>query len=160
MNELVKFSNGLLTAHSKEVAEKFGKTHRDVLRAISNLECSEEFRERNFALSYYTSQQNKQIKCYEITRDGFAFLGMGFTGAKCSEWKEAYINAFNQMEQHLKESPSMMDKINEALAIMEQDKRTASICSKGLNEWKRLKKIHKEEVDRLVSTSQIVLNLI
>lgn len=35
------------------VAEKFEKRHSDVLRDIDRLECSSEFRQRNFALSYY-----------------------------------------------------------------------------------------------------------
>jgi prophage antirepressor-like protein len=35
---------------SLDVARNFGKQHKDVLKAIRNLECSEEFRERNFAL--------------------------------------------------------------------------------------------------------------
>ncbi|EOS1856350.1 Rha family transcriptional regulator, partial [Escherichia coli] len=36
-----------------------------------------------------------------ITRDGFAFLAMGFTGKRAARFKEAYINAFNQMERCL-----------------------------------------------------------
>ncbi|EOT9412018.1 Rha family transcriptional regulator, partial [Escherichia coli] len=35
------------------------------------------------------------------TRDGFAFLAMGFTGKRAAQFKEAYINAFNQMEKQL-----------------------------------------------------------
>ena len=41
--------NGHITATSLQVAEHFGKRHRDVLRAIRNLGCSAEFNERNFA---------------------------------------------------------------------------------------------------------------
>ncbi len=159
MDDLVRFSNGILTANSKEIADKFGKVHRDVKRAIANIECSEGFRLRNFAHSFYLSPQNKKIKCFDITRDGFAFLAMGFTGSDAAIWKEAYIVAFNKMESHIVKSDSLMDKINEALGIMEKDKATASICSLGLLEWKRLKKIHKEEVDRLVSQAQLVLSL-
>ena len=157
--DLVKFDNGLITASSKEIAEKFGKAHRDVLRAIKQLDCSEEFRQRNFAHSYYISPQNKKLVCFDITRDGFSFLGMGFTGKRAGVWKESYINAFNSMEKNLSNSGTMMEKINSALAIMEKDKNSASLCSRGLNEWKKLKKGHKKEVDRLVSESQLVLSL-
>ncbi|WP_249411562.1 Rha family transcriptional regulator [Marinomonas sp. A3A] len=38
---------------------------------------------------------------YRITRDGFVFLAMGFTGTKAAQFKEAYINALNQMEKQL-----------------------------------------------------------
>jgi len=157
--DLVKFTNGVVTTNSKIIADRFGKTHRDVIRAIKLLECSEEFRGRCFAQSYYTSTQNKRIKCYEITKDGFMFLGMGFTGKKAARWKEDYISAFNHMEAHISQSGTMMEKINSALAIMEQDKKTASLCAQGLNQWKRVKRKHKKEVDRLVNESQLVLSL-
>jgi Rha family phage regulatory protein len=157
--DLVKFDNGLVTASSKEIADKFGKAHRDVLRAIRQLECSDEFRERNFGLSYYTSPQNKKLKCYDITRDGFSFLGMGFTGKRAGMWKESYITAFNSMEKNLDNSGSMMEKINSAIGLMEKDKKTASLCSRGLNEWKKIKKGHEKEVNRLVDESQLVLSL-
>ncbi|HHL2105229.1 TPA: Rha family transcriptional regulator [Escherichia coli] len=42
-----------------------------------------------------------KLPCYQITRDGFAFLAMGFTGKRAAQFKEAYINAFNQMEKQL-----------------------------------------------------------
>ena len=45
--------------------------------------------------------RGKKYDCYMMTRDGFAFLAMGFTGKKAAHWKEAYINAFNAMEKRL-----------------------------------------------------------
>ena len=88
------------------VADHFGKRHRDVLRAIENLGCSPEFAERNFALSTYTVTGGKDSRreepMYTITRDGFALLAMGFTGQEAMRWKEAYIHAFNAMEDRLR----------------------------------------------------------
>ena len=101
MNDLVKIDGGELMTTSKIVSDVFGKAHRDTVRAINNIDCSDEFREANFAHSSYTSPQNKVIKCFNITRDGFAFLCMGFTGRKAAEWKEKYIVAFNEMEKGL-----------------------------------------------------------
>jgi len=43
------------------------------------LDCSPEFSARNFAVAEYTDEQGKKRPCYEITRDGFAFLALGFT---------------------------------------------------------------------------------
>ena len=80
------------------VAERFDKRHADVLRAIENLECSAVFSQRNFALTSRQDQQNKPQKYYQITRDGFAFLCMGFTGKDAARFKEAFITAFNRME--------------------------------------------------------------
>lgn len=80
------------------IAEVFLKRHADVLRDIENLSCSQEFRERNFALSSYITSQGKELPMYEITKDGFSFLVMGYTGGKAAEFKEKFINEFNKRE--------------------------------------------------------------
>ena len=87
---------------SLDVAETFGKRHADVLRDIENLECSDDFRERNFALSKYSVENNKRsYPMYYITKDGFTILAMGYTGEKAMKFKEAYIKQFNAMEKAL-----------------------------------------------------------
>ena len=67
---------------SRLIAEIFEKRHSDVIRAIENLECSQDFTERNFALSDYKDDSGKYNKEYIITKDGFIMLAMGFTGEK------------------------------------------------------------------------------
>ena len=103
---LVAVENNQTVTTSLKVAEVFGKRHADVLRAVSNLECSEDFRERNFALIQKISDLGKgrtrKDPMYHITRDGFMFLVMGFTGKTAAKWKEAYIRAFNEMEAKLR----------------------------------------------------------
>lgn len=86
-----------VTTSSLDVADCFGKRHDTVLRAIRNIECSGEFRRRNFAESSYLNEQGKKQPSYEMTKDGFAMLVFGFTGKKAAEFKERYINAFNRM---------------------------------------------------------------
>lgn len=86
---------------SLDVAETFGKRHADVLRDIEKLDCSEEFTERNFALSNYKDTSGKTNKMYYITRDGFTMLVMGYTGEKAMRFKEGYIRQFNEMEKAL-----------------------------------------------------------
>ena len=73
-----------------------------MLEAIRHLDCSPEFGRRNFTPSSYTNSQNKKQPLYEITRDGFTFLCMGFTGPQAALWKERYIEAFNRMELALR----------------------------------------------------------
>lgn len=77
------------------------KRHDDVLKKIRTLECSASFTARNFSVSDYTDCTGRKLPCYQITRDGFAFLAMGFTGKRAARFKEAYINAFNLMEKSL-----------------------------------------------------------
>lgn len=98
---LVRLSGNRLITTSLAISNHFGKKHIHILEAIRNLDCSNEFRESNFRLSSYTSSQNKKLPLYEITRDGFVFLCMGFTGAAAAQWKEKYIAAFNAMEAEL-----------------------------------------------------------
>lgn len=87
---------------SRKIAEGFKKRHSDVLRDIENLRCSETFRERNFALSSYKSEQNKILKEYIVTEDGFTILCMGYGGERAMEFKERYIAEFNAMRDELK----------------------------------------------------------
>jgi Rha family phage regulatory protein len=97
--ELVKLKeSGQAVTTSLLIAEKFGKKHRDVLKAIKNLECSEDFGARNFAHTPYTHPQNGQeYPLYEVTKDGFSFLVLGFTGKDAAKFKEEFINAFNRV---------------------------------------------------------------
>ncbi|HHO9523455.1 TPA: Rha family transcriptional regulator [Escherichia coli] len=93
--------DGQAVTSSLAVADFFSKRHDDVLKKIRTLECSASFTARNFSVSDYTDCTGRKLPCYQITRDGFAFLAMGFTGKRAAQFKEAYINAFNQMEKQL-----------------------------------------------------------
>jgi Rha family phage regulatory protein len=97
--------DGEPTTTSLAVAEHFGKNHFDVLRSIKNLECSEQFNQRNFAFVEYTDAKGEKRPMYRMTKNGFAFLVMGFTGKKAAQWKEAYINAFDSMDRELSRRP-------------------------------------------------------
>lgn len=98
---LVELTDGQPTTTSLDVAAHFRKQHKTVLRAIANLECSPEFNRHNFAPIEYTDTAGRKYTQYRMTRDGFTFLCMGFTGKEAAQWKEAYIRAFNQIESEL-----------------------------------------------------------
>lgn len=89
---------------SRAVAERFGKQHKDVLKAIENLLAQmpdPEFGRRNFAPSSYLNAQRKTQPEYRLTHDGFAFLAMRFTGSEAMAWQIAFLQAFNAMEAEL-----------------------------------------------------------
>ena len=101
---LVSVNNNQVVTTSLQIAEFFDKEHKSVLRQINSLECSDLFRQHNFALSCYTRKNGnitKSYPMYYITKDGFIILAMGFTGKIAVKFKEAYINAFNEMERKL-----------------------------------------------------------
>lgn len=106
--ELVKIVEGQVCTSSRLIADRFGKEHRDVLKAVRNLECSEEFSRRNFAQSDYMDSRGKAQPEYSITHDGFSFLVMGFTGKEAAQFKEQFIDAFNEMEKRLVPSDDEM----------------------------------------------------
>ncbi|MGY3931228.1 phage regulatory protein, Rha family [Aeromonas encheleia] len=103
--EIISLQQGQPVTTSLKVAELFGKRHDDVLKKIRNLECSSDFHLRNFAeMSQEVEIGNgakRSSRFYEMTKDGFIFVVMGFTGAKAAATKEAYINAFNWMAEQL-----------------------------------------------------------
>lgn len=95
--------DGCPVTTSLDIADHFRKRHDNVLQSIENIDCSEEFRRLNFQGTTYQDAQGKSRPLYHITRDGFVFLAMGFTGPEAARWKEAYIRAFNTMERQLRE---------------------------------------------------------
>ncbi len=98
------------------VAKVFGKNHQHVLRDIENLSCSENFRVSNFGHTPYVHKQNKQTyKMYEMTKDGFSFLVMGYTGEKAAQFKEAFISEFNNREKMLKSDDYILARSQEIL---------------------------------------------
>lgn len=99
----VIIQNGKAITTSQNVAVFFEKRHERVLDRIKNLDCSPKFTKHNFVLCHKNSelQNGKPQPYYEITKDGFVFLVMGFTGKKAAQFKEAYITEFNRMEAQL-----------------------------------------------------------
>ncbi len=80
-------TNDLVT-DSLKVSEYFGKLHKDVLRKLKDLGCSSEFNGRNFTLVHYHDPKGEIRPMYQMTKDGFMFLVMGFTGKRAAEIKE------------------------------------------------------------------------
>ena len=54
--------------------------------------------------------QGKPRKMFYMTRDGFSLLAMGFTGKKALQFKIAFINRFNEMEERLHGATSDVQK--------------------------------------------------
>jgi len=159
MNDLVKLNSGKLMVNSKQIADAFGKPHRNVTRDINDLiSKTGEFGVLNFERSSYKSLQNKKLECFDITRDGFTLLAMGFTGDKAIEWKIKYLTAFNEMEKMLSGEHSVMKQLNIAVKIMSEDKAIASKCGIGLNKWKEVRKDHIAKIEDLNKKAQLLLN--
>lgn len=113
MNDLINITNrnGNLVVSSREIARNFEKRHDNVLKDIDDLiKGAPQKLGYLFIKSEYVHEQNKQVyREFLLTRDGFTLLAMGFTGKKALEWKLKYIEAFNKMEQALKEKDKPLE---------------------------------------------------
>ena len=102
---ILSTQNGEPVVSSRQIAESFGKEHRNVMRDIENLMSEGALKNEHTPLFYkteYVHEQNGQTyPMYLMNRDGFTLLAMGFTGKAALEWKIKYIAAFNAMEQQL-----------------------------------------------------------
>lgn len=104
--DLISLHHGQPMTTSLKVAEVFGKQHKNVLRKLETMECSQEFRQLNFEPTVYHRQNPSggepiPTPSYNMTKNGFIFLVMGFTGKLAAQFKERYIQAFDAMAAQL-----------------------------------------------------------
>lgn len=97
---------GVVYASSRDVAELFEKRHDHVLRDIDGLisadpRCAPNFGETS-AIAQMPNGGQRSVRAFDITRDGFTLLAMGFNGQKALQFKLAYIDAFNRMDESLR----------------------------------------------------------
>lgn len=93
--------DGKVMTTSLVVAEYFGKRHNNVMRTIRELDCSDEFNVLNFEHVKYKDGKGEERDMFRMTKNGFTFLVMGFTGKLAAEFKEAYIIEFDRMQEQL-----------------------------------------------------------
>lgn len=116
---LVVNKKGSSITNSRLVSWKFEKGHDQTLRDIRNLKekVSLQFWRANFFETTYKSR-GKEYPMYEMTKDGFTMLVMGYTGKQAMIFKEEYIKRFNEMENYITSSqlakmefPALTDNI-------------------------------------------------
>lgn len=102
-NPIVFTKDGEVFANSRDVAAFFQKQVGHVHEAIRNLITQEPALGRtNFRPFKINDLTGESVSYYEMDRDGFTILCMGFTGGKALKWKLRYIEAFNAMEAELR----------------------------------------------------------
>lgn len=103
----ITICNGLATVLTTNVAGVFQKAHKDVLEAVETIiQRTPEDRRGNFIPVELERPSNLgkgivKYKAYALTKAGFTFLAMGFTGEKADKFKWAYIDEFDRMEKAL-----------------------------------------------------------
>lgn len=117
----VTVENGRAVTTSVAVAEYFGKRNDNVIQKIKLLDCSSEFNALNFKDVTYTDAKGEKRPAYQITKNGFVFLVMGFTGKKAAAFKEAYIAEFDRMENELCPSSDCLIKGDSRTVVVHFD---------------------------------------
>lgn len=108
MNDLIGIvseRSGVAITTSLIVAEKFEKRHDVVLRSIEDTISDMDYETAKLwfhKTTYKTRGNRKSYPMYEMNRDGFSLIVMGFTGEKALRWKVSYIKAFDAMEDYIK----------------------------------------------------------
>ena len=145
-------NDGELVVTSRQVAEDFGKRHSEVLRAIEDkIEINAILRSSKYFIeSTYIDKANRKSKEYLLTRDGFSFLVMGFTGAKADEWKLKYIEAFNKMEQDIKNPYAHLSKEVQAIFALDHKQQQLAVEVKELKEGMPLFNVECKEIQAAV----------
>jgi Rha family phage regulatory protein len=130
MSQEIQFcagTNVLPMVSSREVAAKFKKSHKDVLKAHRNAVTEvgvTTFGQRNFAPSTYVDEQGKKQPEILMTKDGFMFLAMGFTGPEASAWKIKFIDAFDGLVGRVEDLRKELSMKEQMIAeLQEKSKR-------------------------------------
>lgn len=160
--EMVSVSGDEVVTTSLKVAEYFRKQHKNVLKKIRGVisSCSNDFNQLNFEPVEYIDEKGQMRPMYNITKDGWIMLVMGFTGAQAAAIKEKYILAFNAMSAALQDI-----KQSGFLAFNQLEIKKAKSSVKGrfgsflMNERKKEKRLLEKEEARLLATYQYQLPL-
>lgn len=127
--------NGLATVLTTNVAEVFEKEHRNVVRDVEDIiQRTPEDRRGNFIPVELERPSNLgkgivKYKAYALTKAGFTFLAMGFTGEKADRFKWAYIDEFDRMEKALsgESGPDFIDEAQQREIQRAVGRRAAGI---------------------------------
>lgn len=114
----VRADGGVPVVNSRVVAKHFGKRHDNVLRDIDVLAHSSDLRDVDIAwfsekMEKHPTVTDRVDRSFNISKDGFTLLAMGWTGAKALRFKIAYIAAFNEMEAALRSAPTPVANLND-----------------------------------------------
>lgn len=155
MKDLITINNdGQPVASSRDIAEHFEKRHDHVMRDIDAL-CKDvpNFGEMFFSVEIPDSYGRAQ-RAYLMNRDGFSLLVMGFTGKSALEWKLKYIEAFNRMEEQIRNPKlSPAEQLLEQAKLMVEQERRLRALEVSSAETSQAMETVKDAIDIMVAPS-------
>lgn len=132
-NEIIlKEIDGVIRVSSREIAERFKKKHAEVIYAIEGRIDSNGNVKNNgllmsgisqlskmFVKTSYVDASNRSQNEYLMDRDGYSLLAMGFTGDEALKWKLQFLNAFNKMEENIRQQNNRLLPTNYKEALVQ-----------------------------------------
>lgn len=146
MNELER------TLTSLEVAEMVGRRHDQVMRDIENVIShlgDHKSVESYFIPSNYENSQRKTFPCYKLTKKGCELYSTRMTGEKGTQFAVAYIERFNEMEDHIKQQEIDTTQLSPELQMMNQMFQAVAKNEMELKETKQLAQDTQKSVDNI-----------
>lgn len=102
-----------------------GKKHKTILTALRELNIFDTWVARQKILpSRYVDSSGKTNIMFELDRDAFSLLVMGFTGKKAEDIKVKFIEEFNRLEQQALSLSKLSPTLQALIAIELQQQQT------------------------------------
>lgn len=159
--DFIEADGDTLTTTSQKVAAVFGKRHGDLLKRIRALAAVLPADRLGYFAETVDMRENPSggalisSPAYQITRDGFTLLAMGFTGKKALSFKLSYIDAFNAMAAYIKnQREGLQYRCMEKELECKDSARRGSFHGKGLNQRKQEKPVLEAELSALLTLAQ------
>ena len=103
-----------LVVSSRVIAKELGKRHADVLEALEKILENGDFRSLIIPSFYRVANQKREYKEYLLTKDGFTLYMFNIQGY--NDFKMAYIQKFNEMEEHIKSQYTLFKEVPKEIA--------------------------------------------
>lgn len=129
--------NGQVVVSSKDVSEVYSKRHDQVLRDIRNIIEVVPEAAHNFVECNYIGDNNKTLPMYEMDRQGFSMLVMGFNGRQAKEFTYKYTLAFEKMAKQIEKPRSIEDLIIMQAQSMKDVKNQIALTQSELSITKK-----------------------
>ena len=160
-NEMVTLQGNQVMTTSLKVAEYFGQSHKNVLRSIRQLieDCNNlNYTQLNFEPFDFIDKNGDTQTAFNLTRNGFILLVMGFTGKSALQIKIKYMQAFDWMAEQLhKMQNSHMKQYNDLMLEYMKEKDIASLSGRLLRKWQDKKPTYQSRMKELEEQGQIKL---
>lgn len=163
VQKAVKISRTQPTVSSTDVAKLFGKQHKNVLRDIENMQISllkiEPSDSKYFKDTSYINSRNKTYKRFDLTREGFDLIVLGFTGDKALQYKVWFIDEFHKKTKTIASHKAIASSNQDNtmwLKLREESKEARLKLTDAIKEYELPQRIEEGKAHEKFLTTRII----